>query len=203
MSAKNSRIPMTAARRHIAAAVNVLLAFAFLHALSPVAVSAQESATLPQIRLVSSSQWQYGLEVYLCSGPAVASCKDFMRTTYDMNPDLASRGGQRLQINDTGTLAGRPTFLLYLKPGLGGRWVGYEVTVQTGNPVSVVAPASGKIEASGAMAPVNGLSVLQGQLFSIIPEVPAVIDLDLITLNYSPFPQPDVPGISITVRRIK
>ena len=81
-------------------------------------------------------------------------------------------------------------------------WIGYEVTVQTGNPVSVVAPASGKIEASGAMAPVNGLSVLQGQLFSIIPEVPAVIDLDLNSLDDTSFPQP-VPGIGITVRRIK
>lgn len=124
-----------------------------------------------------------------------------MRTNYDMNPDLASRGGQRLNINDTGNLGGQATFLLYL---INPVWsAGYEVTVQTGNPVSVVAPASGKIEASGAMAPVNGLSVLQGQLFSIIPEVPAVIDLDLITLNYAPFPQPDVPGIGITVRRIK
>lgn len=192
----------TIARHPIVIAVKVLLACAFLHALSPAAASAQESATLPQIRLVSSSQWRYGLQVYLCSGPAVASCQEFMGTNFDMNPDLASHGGQRLKVNDTGTLAGRPTFLLYFNRSP-IQWVGYEVTVRTGNPVSVVAPASGKIEASGAMAPVNGLSVLQGQLFSIIPEVPAVIDLDPITLNYVPFPQPDVPGIGITVRRIK
>lgn len=186
------------------AAVAVLLLVALLHTLSPPAVSAQEPATLPQVRLVFSGTGQQPLgSIYICSGSAVASCARFMGGNYDIDPDLESRGAQRLEVNDTGTLGGQATFLLYFSPGRSRRWLGYEVTVRTGNAISVVAPASGKIEASGPMAPMNGVRVLQGELFSIIPDGPAVIDLDLRSLGYSPFPQPDVPGISITVRRIR
>lgn len=204
----------SAARHRIVTAVHLLLAFAFLHGLSPVAVSAQELTTLPQIRVVSSDPRATFNNIELCAGPAVAGCRDHMAgNNLVFGAVLEERGAQRLRLNDTGNLRGSATFLLYIQ---GMPRVGYrlEVTVETGIPVSIVTPASGRIVASGATASVNGVRVLQGQLFSLIPDVPAVIDLDVSKLwdfahanefadVQTPYPQPDVPGIGITVRRIQ
>lgn len=203
-----SRTPMAAARRRIVAAVNLLLAFAFLFALSPDAVAAQQPAELPQIRFVSSDQGAGINYIELCAGSAVAGCRAVLRPEGNvfLGPLLEAQGAQRLKVNDTGNLGGSATFLVFIQ-SYSSFAVTLEVTVQiTGDAVSIVAPVSGRIEASGAMAPMNGLHVLQGQLFSIVPDVPAVIDLDLhklwdVASRNTPYPQ-NIPGVRITVRAI-
>lgn len=149
------------------------------------AVRAQESTTLPQVRIVS----KVGVIVnmYLCSGADWVTCKDstaakLRREPHFPYPELTDLGGQQVKKGDTRDLGGVGSFALFVRHGglMGPEWWLYVVDVRAGAPVTVTAAVTGTLQTSGGLASVNGITVTEGDtLLVIAPVVPPVVDFDI------------------------
>lgn len=145
--------------------------------------------------------------MYMCSGPEWRSCsaKTAEKTSdgFYSYPERDNLGGQQVRENGTGDLGGTGEFALFIRysGGFGPpSWEGYQVKVETGVPVPITAPYAGTLQASGALAAVNGVSVAAGeQLLAVVLPVPPVVDFDLRRID---FPPPGAPGVSITVMKM-
>lgn len=189
-------------RLHVWLAALVVLAPAWPSA------SAQQSTSLPQIRFVADVQASMEIgNMYMCSGPEWRSCsaKTAEKTSdgFYSYPERDNLGGQQVRENGTGDLGGTGEFALFIRysGGFGPpSWEGYQVKVETGVPVPITAPYAGTLQASGALAAVNGVSVAAGeQLLAVVLPAPPVVDFDLRRID---FPPPGAPGVSITVMKM-
>jgi len=171
--------------------------------------SAQQSTSLPAIRLVADVQTASEISnMYICSGPAWISCSSKVaEKTSDglyAYPEDDNLGGRQVHRNEMNDLGGSEEFTLFIhySDGFGGMpyWTGYQVKVETGVPVPIIAPFAGTLQASGALAALNGARVTAGeQLLAVVLPVPPVVDFDLGRID---FPQPGAPGVSITVTKM-
>lgn len=182
--------------------VPLLLAF-LVPALPPSAAQAQQSPTLPQIRLVN----QRGVMIsnmYLCSGADWVACKD--KTVAKMRgemfysyPERDNLGGRQVQQGETIDLGGVGSFALFTREG--GQfgppsWFMQLVDVHPGTAVPVTAPLTGTLRASGSLASLDGLAVTQGEtLFGVAPPIPSVVDFDVHIYGSSS------PAVGISVSR--
>lgn len=181
----------------------LLLACVLVLAAPLSAVRAQQSATLPQVRIVS----KVGVIVnmYLCSGADWMTCRDstaakLHREPHFPYPELADLGGQQVKLGDTRDLGGVGSFGLFVRHGgyMGPEWWLYVVDVRAGVPLSVTAAVTGTLQASGALAAVNGITVTEGEtVFVIAPLVPPVVDFDIQARTSSS------PAVSFSVSQIR
>ena len=172
--------------------ISLLLAV-LSHALPP-AVQAQESTTLPQIRLVNQRSAIVS-NLYLCVGSDWAACRTTAEAKVRADPSYSfpesdNLGGRKVSPNETVDLGGVGSFALFLTVSdLVGRLRFMRVVdVHPGAAplVSVTAPLTGTLQASGAMASLNGVAVTQGDtLFSVVRSVPRLVDFDVVTYNSS------------------
>lgn len=177
------------------------LAFILAFAAAPSAVRAQESTTLPQVRIVS----KVGVIVnmYLCSGADLATCRDstaakLRREPHYPYPERDGFGGQQIQKGDSRDLGGVGSFALFVRHGgyMGPEWWMYLVDVTAGTPVPVTASVTGTLQTSGALAPVNGVVVTEGETILVIaPVIPSVVDFDIQAQTSSS------PAVSFSVTR--
>lgn len=165
---------------------------------------AQQSTTLPQIRI--GSKVGVIVNMYLCSGANWEACRDSTAAKLTLEPhfpfpELENFGGQQVKKGDTRDLGGVGSFALFVRHGglMGPEWWLYLVDVTAATPVSVTASVSGTLQTSGALASVNGAAVTEGDtIFVIAPLVPPLVDFDIQAQTSS---SPAV-RISVTRRRL-
>lgn len=167
------------------------------------AAHAQQSTTLPQVRI--GSKVGVIVNMYLCSGSNWETCRDSTAAKLRSEPhypypERDDFGGQQIQKGDARDLGGVGSFALFVRHGglMGPEWWLYVVDVHAGAPVTVTASVTGTLQTSGGMAPVNGLSVTAGEtLLVIAPTVPPVVDFDIQARTSSS------PAVSFSVSQIR
>lgn len=173
---------------------HALFAFALGHALLALPAAGQESAALPQVRIVASDERDtpYSLVyMYLCTGPEMDACQGRMAANIGDDDWLpgADVGGKKVNLNEVHDLGGASTFAIFVhiptgEMGGGNYWRGYRLQAPTtGTAAAVVSSVSGIVRASGDWSSANGRTVTAGQtLFEVIKPVPSVLELDVKAL---------------------